>query len=103
MPIDLPPQWHANTFGIDATGSGKTLHLESAWPALYSPPTPPGGLDLEAVYAGFGTEADYHHTDVRRESGCDLQRAPFRHKFIAALPAEAPLSAAAGKGGCGSD
>jgi hypothetical protein len=97
VPIDLPPQWHANTFGIDATGGGKTLHLESAWPALYSPATPPGGLDLEAVYAGFGTEADYHHTDVRGKAVV-IFSVPLPSQIHSSAAMEGTVERAAAKG-----
>src|SRR5689334_18152138 len=58
VPVDLPPQWMAKSFSMDASGNGKTMHLNSAYPAVNSPATPADGVDLEVVYAGFGSEAD---------------------------------------------
>jgi len=63
--LSLPPQWNAKSWDVAATGQGKTMRLDTAYAAQYSPGTPEGGLDIEAVYAGFGTEADYHGIDVR--------------------------------------
>jgi len=65
QPFDLPPQWMPQSWEITATGSGKTLRLETAQPAYLTVPTPPDGLDLEAAYVGTGSEADYIGRDVR--------------------------------------
>ena len=65
QPFDLPPQWMPQSWEIAASGSGKTLHLNTAQPAYQTKPTPPEGLDLEAVYAGTGSEADFQGRDVR--------------------------------------
>ena len=51
--------------GGGGDGGGKTLKLDSAQPNYASVATPPGGLDLEAVYVGLGSEADYAGKDVR--------------------------------------
>ena len=64
--FDLAPQWMPQSWEITATGDGKTLHLEgSAQPAYQTPGTGPGGLDLQAVYVGTGSEADFAGRDVR--------------------------------------
>ena len=65
QPFDLPPQWYPTSWSVVASGSGKTLALESAVPRVRAPSTPAGGLDLEAVYVGLGTEADFVPHDVR--------------------------------------
>jgi len=65
QPFDLPPQWMPQSWDVTATGTDQTLHLESAQPAYQTPATPTGGLDLEAVYVGTGSEADYIGKDVR--------------------------------------
>jgi hypothetical protein len=65
QPFDLPPQWMPQSWEITATGNGKTLHLESAQPVYQTKATTPEGLDLEAVYAGSGSEADFAGRDVR--------------------------------------
>src|SRR5207248_7475192 len=51
---------------ITGTGNGKTLRLDgSAQPAYRTSATPPAGLDLEAVYVGLGSEADFAGRDVK--------------------------------------
>jgi hypothetical protein len=85
VPIDLPPQWFANSFQVTAVGGGKTLNLPTAYPAYNSPGTPAEGSDLEAVYAGFGTDADYHHLDVRGKA-----------VVIFSVPLPAQISSSAG-------
>src|SRR5262249_7605159 len=41
------------------------LTLKTAHPVLRASATPPGGLDLDAVYVGLGTPADFAGRDVR--------------------------------------
>lgn len=63
--FDLPPQWYPSSWGVVVSASGQTLTLESAVPGNRAPATPAAGLDLEAVYVGLGTEADFSGRDVR--------------------------------------
>jgi hypothetical protein len=63
QPFDLPPQWMPQSWEIAATGSGKTLRLDTAQPAYQTQAT--AGLDLEAAYVGTGSEADFAGRDVR--------------------------------------
>ena len=63
--FDLEPQWMPQTWGVAVTSGGKTIELDSAQPNYAAVPTPAGGLDLEAVYVGLGTEADYSGKDVK--------------------------------------
>jgi peptidase M28-like protein len=65
QPFDLQPQWIPQSWDVAVTGAGKTLRLESAQPDYGAAPTPSGGLDLDAVYVGLGTEADYAGKDVK--------------------------------------
>ena len=65
QPFDLPPQWMPQSWEIVASGSGKTLRLDTAQPAYQTKGTTGQGLDLEAVYAGTGSEADFAGRDVR--------------------------------------
>lgn len=60
--ISLPPQWMPSSWSVVA---GVNTPLSSAWPSYSTPATPSAGLDLEAVYLGWGTEADYAGRDVR--------------------------------------
>lgn len=65
QPFDLPPQWMPQSWDITATGQGKTLHLVATEPAYQTTGTTGDGLDLQAVYAGTGSEADFVGKDVR--------------------------------------
>ncbi|HML18774.1 MAG TPA: M28 family peptidase [Bryobacteraceae bacterium] len=65
QPFDLPPQWMPQSWEITGTGGGKTLNLDSAQPAYQTKSTTGPGLDLEAVYVGTGSEADFAGRDVR--------------------------------------
>jgi hypothetical protein len=66
QPIDLTvPQWMPQSWEMSIEGGGKTLGISSAQPDYGSPGTPPGGLELDAVYAGLGSEADFAGKDVR--------------------------------------
>lgn len=65
QPFDLEPQWMPLSWAVTVTAGGDTMELESAQPAYRANPTPPQGLDLEAVYVGLGSEADFAGRDVR--------------------------------------
>ena len=65
QPIDLEPQWMAQSWEVSVTSGGETLRLESAQPAYRASGTPPEGLDVEAVYVGLGSDADFAGRDVR--------------------------------------
>jgi Peptidase family M28 len=65
QPFDLAPQWMPQTWEVAVTSGGKTIKVDSAQPNYAAVPTPAGGLDLEAVYVGLGTEADYAGKDVK--------------------------------------
>jgi hypothetical protein len=65
QPFTLAPQWMPQTWDVAVTSGGKTIRLDSAQPNYAAVPTPSGGLDLEAVYVGLGTEADYAGKDVK--------------------------------------
>jgi len=56
--FDLPPQWMPRSWSVAASGKGKTLSLDTAQPTYQAVGTPAGGLDLEAVYVGLGSDAD---------------------------------------------
>jgi hypothetical protein len=63
--LDLPPQWMPQSWSVEMSADDKTIHLTSAQPAYYANGLPPGGVELEAVYAGLGNEADFMGKDVR--------------------------------------
>ena len=63
-------RWISNRSGcrrpgsVVVTGAGKTVRLESAQPFYGANALPAGGVDVEAVYAGLGSEADFAGKDV---------------------------------------
>ena len=62
---DLVPQWFPQSWDLTVAGGGKSISLESAQPDYGAAATPAGGLDLEAVYVGLGSEADFAGRDVK--------------------------------------
>jgi hypothetical protein len=63
--FSLPPQWFPTSWDVTASGGGQTLTFSSLLPALGSAPTPADGLDVDAVWVGLGTAADFAGRDVR--------------------------------------
>ena len=61
----LPPAWFPTSWAVSVASGEKTLALRTAHPVLRSIGTPAAGLDLEAVYVGLGTPADFAGRDVR--------------------------------------
>lgn len=57
-PFDLAPQWTPKSWEVSFTAGDKPLKLVSARPAARTT-VPPGGLELEVVWVGMGTAADY--------------------------------------------
>jgi hypothetical protein len=64
QPLDLEPQWMPQTWDAIVTGAGKTVRLETAQPFYGANALPAGGIDVEAVYVGLGSEADFAGKDV---------------------------------------
>ena len=64
--FDLPPTWFPLDWSLSATsaGAGKTQTFKTLLPALSSVPIA-GELDVEAVWVGLGTAADFSGRDVR--------------------------------------
>jgi hypothetical protein len=56
--FDLPPQWMPKAWSVSASGGGKTMEVTTAQPTYQAVATPSGGLDVEAVYVGLGSDAD---------------------------------------------
>ena len=64
QPLALEPQWMPRSWSLTAAAGARAMALETAQPAYATPGTPAGGLDLEVVYVGLGTEADFDGRDV---------------------------------------
>ena len=58
QPFDLPPQWMPKSWSVRLTANGKTISVDTAQPTYQAIGAPPGGLDVDAVWTGFGSEAD---------------------------------------------
>ena len=61
----LPPAWFPTSWAVRISQQGRTVALPTAQPVLRASATPSGGLDLDAVYVGLGTAADFAGRDVR--------------------------------------
>ena len=62
--FDLPPQWFPTKWQVSISGGGKTKELSTARPAARSVATPAAGLDVDAVWVGLGTDADFAARNV---------------------------------------
>jgi Peptidase family M28 len=65
QPFDLAPQWMPQSWSITTSAGGKTLSLDTAQPAYGTPGTTGDGLDVEAMWLGTGSEADYIGRNVQ--------------------------------------
>src|SRR4029453_1025165 len=60
----LTPQFFPTNWSLTATGGGKTTTFTTIRPAGRAT-TPAAGLDLDPVWVGLGTEADFAGRDVK--------------------------------------
>jgi Peptidase family M28 len=65
QPFDLVPQWFPHSWEVSVTAGDKTIALESAQPDYAAVGTDAEGLELEAVYVGLGSDADFVGRDVK--------------------------------------
>ena len=56
--FDLPAQWFPTSWELAATGAGKTIAMKTAFPLFNSVATR-GTVELEPVWIGMGTPADF--------------------------------------------
>src|SRR5579864_1863478 len=56
--FDLPPQWMPKSWTVTLSAGGKSFAIDTAQPTYQAVGTPPGGLDLEAMYVGMASDAD---------------------------------------------
>jgi hypothetical protein len=61
----LPPQWFPLDYAISFESGGKSHTFPSLLPASHSKATPAAGLDLDVVWVGTGTAADFAGRDVK--------------------------------------
>lgn len=88
--FDLLPQWFPQSYRVTVTAGPETVELVSAQPFYRSVGTPPEGLELEAIYVGLGTEADFIGRDV-------AGKAVFTYSMLGA-PSESAWRLAESKG-----
>ena len=61
----LPPAWFPTAWAVSVASGANAVALKTAHPVLRSIGTPAAGLDLDAIYVGLGTPADFAGRDVR--------------------------------------
>ena len=61
----LPTAWFPTSWAVSVGSGANILALKTAHPVLRSIGTPAAGLDLDAIYVGLGTPADFAGRDVR--------------------------------------
>jgi hypothetical protein len=59
----LPPQWFPTSWELSATAAGSTLSMRTAFPLFNSVATA-GAIDLEPIWIGMGTAADFAGRNV---------------------------------------
>jgi hypothetical protein len=65
QPFTLPTQWFPTDWTYTFTAGGKSYTFKSVNPSLDSSATPAAGLDLDVVWVGTGTAADFAGRDVK--------------------------------------
>jgi hypothetical protein len=59
QPFTMSTQWFPTDWDYTFIAGGKSYTFKSVNPSLNSPPTPPGGTELDVVWVGTGTAADF--------------------------------------------
>lgn len=73
QPFDLPPQWFPVSFDFSVVTAGAAPRkFATGRPATGSASTPPGGLEVDAVWVGLGSAADFIGRDVRGKAAVIL-------------------------------
>jgi hypothetical protein len=65
LPFDLAPQWTPSSWEVTFSSGGRPLALKSARPAVRMASTPAAGLELDVVWVGAGSAADFLGRDVK--------------------------------------
>jgi hypothetical protein len=63
--FELPPAWYPDSWQVTVASGGKSIGLKTAHPVLRSSGTPANGLELDPVYVGLGSPAEFMGRDVR--------------------------------------
>jgi hypothetical protein len=63
--LDLPPQWMPQSWEVVVSGGGQSVKLSSVQPESRLPAGLSGERELDAVYVGWGHEADFAGREVR--------------------------------------
>lgn len=95
--FDLTPQWQASSYDISFSSGGQSFTLASARPPEDAESTPPAGFELELVWVGQGSEADYLGRDVRGKAVV-VQDIPLPGDIRHTLALEGVLERAEAKG-----
>jgi hypothetical protein len=65
QPFDIPPQWTPISWEFSVIAGGVTRKFETVRPAMGSGATAAEGLNVDAVWVGLGSAADFLGRDVR--------------------------------------
>ncbi len=63
--LDLSPQWVPQSFEASVKGGGREVQLKSIFPIFGTVGTPSEGSDLEPVWVGLGTAADFMGRQIK--------------------------------------
>jgi hypothetical protein len=87
-PLALPPLWFPRHWAFSVVTPKESIPLHTAQPVHESASSPPGGVELEVVYVGLGTPADFKGRDVHGKAA-----------FIFAIPEPGMLVTSARRNG----
>lgn len=68
QPFDVPPQWSVKDWELTFTSGGNTYTFPSARLSAGAESTPPGGRELDVMWLGTGSDADYLGRDVKGQA-----------------------------------
>jgi hypothetical protein len=79
-PVALGPQNVPTDWELTASGNGTAPTFKTIFPLQGAAPTPAAGVDLDLVWAGYGTELDFAGRDVRGKA-VFIQAMPWPNGF----------------------
>jgi hypothetical protein len=98
--FDLGPQSTPADWDLTATGSGTTLTFKTVFPTQGAAATPPGGMDLDLVWVGYGSELDFAGRDVKGKMAL-IQSMPWPNGFQQSARFNGAIERAVAKGAAG--